>query len=157
MNKEFFGEVKMSDYTHILVAVDFSASADQILAKAHEIAQRNKAKLSLLHVVEYLPPIDSAYDPIFSSNWNFDEKEMLKHAKQSLQKFSKQHNLKKAELTVQLGKPKYEISQFVKDHQCDLVVMGSHGRHGLNILLGSTANAVLHDMPCDILTIKIEK
>lgn len=147
----------MSDYKHILVAVDFSTAADQILSKARDIAQRNKAKLSLLHVVEYLPPIEPAYDPIISSNWVLDEKEMLENARQSLENFSKKHALKNVTLKTQLGIPKHEIIQFVKDQQCDLVVMGSHGRHGITILLGSTANAVLHAMPCDILTVKIEK
>jgi len=146
----------MSDYKHILVAIDFSKSAEQILNKAREISDRNKAKLTLLHIVEYLPPIDSVYEPILASNWVVDENEMLNQAKDSLEQFSKQHNLDTAQLHVLLGTPKYEISQFVKDHQCDLVVMGSHGRHGINILLGSTANAVLHEMPCDILAVKIE-
>jgi len=146
----------MSDYTHILIAVDFSASAKQILKKARDIAQRNNAKLSLLHVVEYLPPIDSAYEPILASNWVVDENEMMEQARQSLKEFSQQNNLgDEVELEVQLGTPKHEITQFVKDHQCDLVVMGSHGRHGISLLLGSTANAVLHAMPCDILAVKI--
>jgi len=146
----------MSDYTHILIAVDFSASAKQILEKARDIAQRNNAKLSLLHVVEYLPPIDSAYEPILASNWVVDENEMLEQARQSLKEFSQQNKLgDDVELEVQLGTPKHEITQFVKDNQCDLVVLGSHGRHGINLLLGSTANAVLHAMPCDILAVKI--
>ena len=146
----------MSDYKHILIATDFSSSAEQILNKARDIADRNNAKLSLLHVVEYLPPIDSIYEPALSNNWIVDEAEMLSQAKNSLDKFCKQQNLINAELHTVLGTPKYEISQFVKDHQCDLVVIGSHGRHGINILLGSTANAVLHEMPCDILAVKIE-
>jgi len=146
----------MSDYSHILVAVDFSASATQVLNKAREISNRNNAKLSLLHIVEYLPPIDSVYEPVLSSNWVIDETEMLEQAKDSLEKFSQQQKLDNAGLYTLLGSPKYEISQFVKDQQCDLLVMGSHGRHGINILLGSTANAVLHEMPCDILAVKIE-
>ncbi len=146
----------MSDYTHILLAVDFSASADQLVIKAREIAQRNKARLSLLHVVEYMPPIDYANDAMIS-NWVIDDNEMLERAKQSLKKISKLHKLKNVELKVQFGTPKHEISQFVKDQQCDLVVMGSHGRHGISLLLGSTANAVLHAMPCDILTVKIKE
>ena len=146
----------MSDYTHILVAVDFSASADQVLTKAHDIAQRNHAQLSILHVVEYLPPIDSAYEPILTSNWMIDETEMVEQAKKSLKITSEQHNYENVELAVKVGTPKHEISQFVKDHQCDLVVIGSHGRHGLSVLLGSTANAVLHDMPCDILAVKVD-
>ncbi len=146
----------MSDYTHILLAVDFSASADQLVIKAREIAQRNKARLSLLHVVEYMPPVDYANEAIIS-NWVIDDNEMLERAKQSLEKISKLHKLKNVELKVQFGTPKHEISQFVKDQQCDLVVMGSHGRHGISLLLGSTANAVLHAMPCDILTVKIKE
>ena len=146
----------MNDYTHILVAVDFSSSADQILTKACDIAQRNNARLSLLHVVEYMPPIDYANDSMVST-WVIDDNEMLESAKQSLEKISKQHKLKNVELKVEFGTPKHEISQFVKDKQCDLVVIGSHGRHGLSLLLGSTASAVLHAMPCDILTVKIEE
>jgi len=146
----------MNDYTHILVAVDFSDTVGQVLSRAHDIARRNHAQISFLHVVEYLPPIDSAYEPVLTSNWMIDEAEMIEQAKQSLKKISEQHNFENVELAVQVGTPKHEISQFVKDHRCDLVVIGSHGRHGLNILLGSTANAVLHDMPCDILAVKVE-
>ena len=147
----------MNDYTHILVAVDFSSTADQVLSRARDIAQRNHAQLSLLHVVEYLPPIDSVYEPVLTSNWMIDETEMMEQARQSLKKISEQHNFENVELAVEVGTPKYEISQFVKNHQCDLVVIGSHGRHGLSVLLGSTANAVLHDMPCDILAVKVDK
>ena len=145
----------MSSYTHILMAVDFNKSSEQMLAKALDIAELNDAKLSMLHVVEYTPPIDYANDPM-AINWGIADNEMLEQAKKSLQKFSKQHSLKNVDLSVEFGCPKHVISQFVKDHQCDLVIIGSHGRHGISLLLGSTANAVLHAMPCDILTLKIE-
>lgn len=145
----------MSDYTNILVAVDFHSSADQVLTKAHQIAQRNKAKLNLLHVVEYMPPIDSAYDPMLASNPMIDEGVLVQNARQSLEKLSQQNKLNNAELVVQLGTPKHEITKYVEDNQCDLVVIGSHGRHGISLLLGSTANAIVHAMPCDVLTVKI--
>jgi len=147
----------MANYTHILVAIDFSDSASKILKKAKELAQTNEAKLSLLHIVEYLPPIDSAYEPILASNWSIDEAELVKQAQKSLQKICKDNQLADANVSVVLGTPKYEISQFVKANQCDLIVLGSHGRHGISLLLGSTANAVLHDMPCDILAVKVNE
>ena len=147
----------MSMYTHILVAIDFSTSTDLVLAKANTIAQRNNAKLTLLHVVEFLPPIDSIGEPYFNSNWDVDETMLIERSKQSLQNISDKNKLSNAELSVQLGTPKHEISQFVNDNDCDLVVIGSHGRHGIRLLLGSTANAVLHDMPCDILTVRLEQ
>lgn len=146
----------MSNYTHILMAIDFTKSGEQILAKALDIAERNNAKLSILHVVEYIPPVDYANDPM-AINWGVGDNEMLEQAKKSLQNFSKQHNLKNVDLSVEFGRPKQVISQFVKDQQCDLVIIGSHGRHGISLLLGSTASAVLHAMPCDILTLKIEE
>ena len=145
----------MSNYTHILMAIDFTKSGEQILAKALDIAERNNAKLSMLHVVEYIPPVDYANDPM-AINWGVGDNEMLEQAKKSLQNFSKQHSLKNVDLSVEFGRPKQVISQFVKDQQCDLVIIGSHGRHGISLLLGSTASAVLHAMPCDILTLKIE-
>ncbi len=151
----------MSNYTHILVAIDFSDWSAQILEKAIEIASRNNAQLSLLHVVEYLPPIDSAYEPMLTSNWAIDETEMLNHARETLEQLSQKHQLDKlpcaVQLKAQLGTPKHEISAYVEQHNCDLIVLGSHGRHGIQLLLGSTANAVLHEMPCDILAVKIGK
>ena len=86
----------------------------------------------------------------------FDEKEFLNQARQLLESLRKKHDLTNVELYVEVGTPKHEISQFIKSHCCDLLILGSHGRHGLSLLLGSTANAMLHAMPCDILTIKIE-
>jgi universal stress protein A len=146
----------MSDYKHILVAVDLSAAAEMIIAKAHEISRRNNARLSLLHVVEYLTPIYSDFEPMVAdSYWQVNDNLMLEHARESLVRVSKKCHLHDVEMKVLIGIPRYEISQFVKNNGCDLVVLGSHGRHGISVLLGSTANAVLHDMPCDVLTIKI--
>jgi universal stress protein A len=144
----------MNDYKHVVAAIDFSRSADQVLIKARDIAQRNNARLSLVHVVEYLPPMDYGSEPLMT-DWGISEEELLEQAEQSLQKISKQHKLENADLNVLSGTPKQEISRFVEEQQCDLVVLGSHGRHGINLLLGSTANAVLHAMPCDILAVKI--
>ena len=146
----------MSDYKHVVAAIDLSRSSDQVLIKARDIARRNNARLSLLHVVEYIPPMDYGSEPMIS-NWGVDEDEMQEQAERSLQNISKRHDLENADVNVLLGTPKHEISQFIKEQQCDLVVLGSHGRHGISLLLGSTANAVLHDMPCDILAVKIEE
>ena len=55
------------------------------------------------------------------------------------------------------GQPRQEIHSFAKEHHCDLIVVGSHGRHGLALLLGSTANDVLHGAPCDVLAVSLKK
>ena len=145
----------MSGYKKILVAIDFSDTANTVISKALEMAAGEPAKLTLIHVVEYLPPIDIAYEPVLTSSWMIDENELIEQAKSSLKKFSLKHKLENAEQIAVIGTPKHEITQYVEDHQCDLVILGSHGRHGLGLLLGSTANGVLHAMPCDVLAIKI--
>ena len=145
----------MSKYRHILVAIDFSTSADLVLQKALDLAQENNARMTLLHSVEYMLPIDYDNDPLMNIDWLEQEKIIIDHANESLKKFIKKHALADAGLHVSSGSPKQVISQFVKESQCDLVVLGSHGRHGISLLLGSTANAVLHAMPCDVLTVKV--
>jgi universal stress protein A len=43
------------------------------------------------------------------------------------------------------------------EQNCDVIVVGSHGRHGLALLLGSTANDLLHGAPCDVLAVRLRK
>ena len=145
----------MTDYQNILVAIDFSDTSDTVIEKARDIARRNNTRLNLLHVVEYLPPIDVAYEAATSAVWTLDENELAEQAKKTLARLCQKHGLDEARQIITIGVPKYEITQYVEENQCDLVIMGSHGRHGIGLLLGSTANAVLHQMPCDVLAIKI--
>ena len=146
----------MNDYSNILVAIDFSEAANAVIERAKDIARRNNTGLTLIHVVEYLPPIDIAYEPVMSSSWVVDEGELITQAQSNLEKFCDQHGLSKDQQEVVVGTPKFEITEYAKQHKCDLIIMGSHGRHGFGLLLGSTANGVLHHMPCDVMAIKIE-
>jgi universal stress protein A len=56
---------------------------------------------------------------------------------------------------VLIGSPAVEIRELAASLGVDLIVIGTHGKHGLGLLLGSTANAVLHGVPCDVLAVKI--
>jgi universal stress protein A len=53
------------------------------------------------------------------------------------------------------GSPKSEICLLAEREQVDLIVVGSHGRHGLSLLLGSTANSVLHYARCDVMAVRL--
>lgn len=53
------------------------------------------------------------------------------------------------------GVPKQEITQVADEQQADLIVVGSHGRHGLELLLGSTTNAILHHANCDVIAVRL--
>lgn len=147
----------MNNYKNILVAIDFSEAAETVIRRAGDVAQRNDADLALLHVVEYMPPPDMAYETSMMPDWVVDEKVLIKNAESTLDKFREKHGLRKARLAVVVGTPKYEICEYAKKHDFDLIVMGAHGLHGIRLLLGSTTNGVLHEMPCDVLAVKAEE
>ncbi|MHB1240794.1 MAG: universal stress protein, partial [Gammaproteobacteria bacterium] len=54
----------MEAYRNILIALDFAPGADAVLERARDLSERHGARLVLLHVVEYVPPLDLAYDPV---------------------------------------------------------------------------------------------
>ncbi|MFB3104756.1 MAG: universal stress protein, partial [Pseudomonadales bacterium] len=53
------------------------------------------------------------------------------------------------------GRPESEIHRIAESKEADIIVVGSHGRHGLALLLGSTANGVLHGAKCDVLAVRV--
>ena len=54
-----------------------------------------------------------------------------------------------------LGHPAQEMHTLAEENSMDLIVVGSHGRHGLSLLFGSTSNSVLHGASCDVLAVRI--
>src|SRR3990167_3169900 len=56
---------------------------------------------------------------------------------------------------VEVGPTKLKILEVAQNIGADLIICGSHGRHGLSLLLGSTANAILHGAKCDVLTVRL--
>jgi universal stress protein A len=54
-----------------------------------------------------------------------------------------------------MGSPKLEIVRVAEENNVDLIIVGSHGKHGIALLLGSTANGVLHHAKCDVLAVRI--
>jgi universal stress protein A len=141
-------------YTHVLVAVDFAPDNSAVLDRAVEIAQHYQAALTLLHVVEYT---ESAYsgELVVPGDASMD-KELIEHAEKRLAELKEQIRMPSAETRVELGTPKHEIVRVAEESKVDLVVTGSHGRHGLQLLLGSTANGVLHLAKCDVLAVRVE-
>ena len=146
----------MQTYQHILVPVDFSDTCTQVLDRAIEVGKSCHAHISLIHIVEYLPPIDPGYDSVLMPDWYENEKTLVAQARKHLLKIADNHNIPQQQCNVVTGNPKQEIIRFSDEHQIDLIVIGSHGRHGLQRLLGSTAHPVLHHANCDVLAVRIK-
>ncbi|MCG6970916.1 MAG: universal stress protein, partial [Gammaproteobacteria bacterium] len=118
---------------------------------------QTNAKVSLLHVVDHLPPLGFGEEPLIAPDWMIPEQQLLDEAKKSLHNFADKHSLQNSEQQVALGTPHVEVVRIAEDKNIDLIVVGSHGRHGVRLLLGSTANGILHHAKCDVLAVRIKE
>ncbi|PCH63044.1 MAG: universal stress protein A [Gammaproteobacteria bacterium] len=144
----------MSNYQHILIAADFSTHNKLVCEKAREIADRNQAKLSICHIVEDYPITDFAYEPMISVDIDMRDA-LLDSGKKHIADLAKNIDIPVANQWVEFGSPNHDIVRLAEENKVDLIVAGSHGRHGIQLLLGSTANGILHHAKCDVLAVRL--
>jgi universal stress protein A len=137
-------------YKNILFATDLTEDTDYLVLKVRAMQDFTHAKLSLVHVVEPLPGYSYAYLGIEDI-----EGQLIEEARQSIEKLAHKLNVGKDDVHVEVGPTKTKILKIADDVGADLLICGSHGRHGLSLLLGSTANAILHGAKCDVLTVRL--
>lgn len=144
-------------YKHVLAAVDVTEEAGQVLAMAREVADEHKAKLSILTVVKPLTHVYGGLDMVSYTqiSVNFEE-EAKAQAKVQVQAMAAEKGVDGDEVHVSVGSPVTQIVDSAERMGADLIVTGSHGKHGLGLMLGSTANGVLHRANCDVLTVRIK-
>ncbi len=142
----------MGMYKHILVATDLIDDNQAVMDKALSLSKLWDASLSIVHVVEPLPSYGYAY--IGGADI---EAQLLEEAKTKVASIGKIMGIAKNRQHIEVGPTKIEILRVAKNNHIDLIVLGSHGRHGLALLLGSTANAVLHGAECDVLTVRLQE
>jgi len=150
-------------YTQIIIAVDLTGDAQRVCLKALEIARNDKVQLTLIHVVEFIYQMSISYDPMFyptADHLSENEEQLINLAKEKMAELIKKIQIPVTasfECIVVSGIPKTEILHLAEKKQADLIICGSHGRSGFELLLGSTANAVLHHASCDVLAVRTQK
>ncbi len=145
----------MSSYKHILLAADFTMHGNEVANKAKQLAEENQAQLSIVHVFDNLPIIDASYGPTIPFNDELSE-DLMNAAKKRVDEMAKKLEIPDNKQWLEIGNPKFEIVRVAEENDVDLIVVGSHGRHGLALLLGSTANGVLHHATCDVLAVRLQ-
>ena len=146
----------MARYSKIVVAVDLSNESSLIVEKALEVAASG-AELHLLYVQE---PMDSVYlgvvpyGPVFVG-MDQVEGRLRDELEESLRSLGERFGVPDQHQHFLSGNPAREIHRFVDDREIQLIVMGTHGQKGVQLLLGSTANSVLHGATCDVLAVRI--
>lgn len=144
----------MADWRRICCAAEFSESSRAALARAAELARGGGAWLGLVHVVTHSP--DPTAEAPFAPPARPHAGE--RDAGKELEALTADaERLRGAPVHAELlsGAPAAEIVRFARENGCDLLVLGTHRRHGLKrVLEGSIAERVVRDAPCDVLVVR---
>jgi universal stress protein A len=142
----------MGDYKHILIGIDLTVESRDISRRACALMTAFNAKLSCVHVIE---PLSLAYGGDIPMDLSTIQEQIQDTAKNHLAEFASSLAIEDDDRHLIFGRPETEIHTLAKEIDADLIVVGSHGRHGLALLLGSTANGVLHGATCDVLAVRV--
>lgn len=148
----------MKDFSTILVAVDFSDSSDNAFQMAMALAEKYSAQLIILHVINEPIDLRGFYVPHIS--FEKLEEEIEQGAKKMMESFIRQHigNFENHESLIVPGLPYEEIIDQAGKCGADLIVLGTHGRAGLDhVLFGSTAEKVVRKSSLPVLTVRLEE
>ncbi len=148
----------MRDIKTILFATDFSESSDYAFEYALSLAKKFEARLILMHVINEPVDLRGFYVPHIS----FDklEEEVEQGAKKMMEKFCRAHLGEYAnyETVIVPGIPYDEVIKKAKASAADLIVMGTHGRTGLDhVLFGSTAEKVVRRSAVPVMTVRMDE
>jgi nucleotide-binding universal stress UspA family protein len=146
----------MNEFKTILFATDFSESSDYAFGKALTLARKFNARLLILHVINEPVDLRGFYVPHIS----FDklEEEIEEGAQKMMEKFCRTHirDYDNFESIIVPGIPYDEVIKKAVAESADLIVMGTHGRTGLDhVLFGSTAEKVVRKSPVPVMTIRV--
>lgn len=143
----------MLGYKKIIAAVDLTGDSALVREKATALAKVCGAELHLVHVME---PIVVGYAvEVMSIDVAALNDEAAKHVRKALQEMGGKFGVPPERLHNVVGQPAREIRATAKKLGADLIVMGGHGKHGLDLLLGSTSSGVTHGVSCDLLIVRI--
>lgn len=141
----------MSALKHDLVVVplDFSDESQNALATAVQMTGDS----SKVHVVHVLPPLE-AISP--AAVWGeLDDQKRVDAVKEFAATFLKENGAENANVEVRFGSPGHEVTDYAETVGADLIVVSSHGYHGIKrMLLGSVAESVIRHAHCAVLVLR---
>jgi len=150
-------EPELHPYKNILLATDFSPHAGLAGRRAREIADKYQARLRLIHVFDDIALYDDLYEPLIEERFLLQQT-LQEAAQEQLSRLAEQLGItEEKDVQLLLGPPKATILDFAREQNIDLIVLGSHGRRGIERLLGSVAAGVVNSAPCDVLTVRLEE
>lgn len=138
-------------YTAILHATDLADNHFAMCQKALAIAKRFDAHLYLLHVLETPASIQLAQGLGFAEIQ--DPTDVLEDAKAVMNLIGETLKIPQKHLFVEKGSIKQQVFDKVNELNCELIIIGHHTPSSIPVYLGSTAQSIVHEAHCDVLTV----
>ena len=144
----------MKEFKNILFPIDFSECSELVFPEALEVAKKFDARLHLLFVardISYLTTINMGKDVLMNT-----VAEIAKAGEDKMEAFCDKHmgDLSNYETKVVMGSPADDILKYASEQAIDLIIMGTHGRKGIDrILLGSVADHVTKNAAAPVMTV----
>ncbi len=148
----------MNTYKTLIAAIDLEKNTDQILNRVAELTKDQETKIIILHVSYIEIPTYGGYfgEGLYAPREvHIDRETTEKRALDRIQNLLRKVELPTDNIRIEFGRPAETIIDVANKEKADLIVMGSHGKHGFKLLLGSTASSVLHTASCDVLAVRI--
>lgn len=143
-----------SPYRRILVAIDCSDESAQVLSRAAGVLSGNDGELHLIHVIE---PLALAYGADVPMDVTDLQSGLMKQARDTADTYAGRYQIPAENVHVELGSIEKTILDQADKLDADLIVVGSHTRSGLALLLGSTARGLVPGAHCDVLAVKVDQ
>jgi nucleotide-binding universal stress UspA family protein len=146
----------MKPFEKILTAIDFSESSDFAFEYALTLATQFQAELTIMHVINEPVDLRGFYVPHIS--FEQLEKEIEEGAEKMMEKFclTKMGDYTNYKTAIVTGIPFEEIIRKAEESGASLIVLGTHGRTGIDhLIFGSTAERVVRSAACPVLTIRM--
>ena len=140
-------------YRTVLVAIDCSEDSGRVLARAAAVAG-DGARLHLIHVIE---PLALAYGADVPMDVSDLQATLMSQARGTALEHAGRFSINPEQVHVELGPIEKTIQEKADQLGADLIVVGSHTRSGLALLLGSTARGLVPGARCDVLAVKVDQ
>jgi universal stress protein A len=147
-------------YARLLIAIDTAHPDKRIGRRASELIRDRGARLTLLAVIEPMPPDMIAAPTALGApagliDYTDIDRNRLEQARRQLEDYAAAVLPPGVEIVAEIGAATDTILEVAGKRGVDLIIVGSHGRRGIRRLMGSTASSIVHLAGCDVLVVRL--
>jgi universal stress protein A len=157
----------VDDYKNVMACVDFSPHSKRAVRRAMKIVKESNAKLVLVNVVDESALYDLYYDPAgmgFTVTEFSQEglegsmtlvESLIDKSNTQMKALLSELGLSQEQGIVLTGRPNSTLNSYAEAQDIDLIVMGTHGRRGIDRVLGSSTRYVQSHARCEVLSVPL--